>query len=153
MEDLWKMLEEITHDLEQSWQQLNATLETMTEDVDQTVEFLTNELPEIIVIELEELAQEVFNYLFEPESTTMEFRDWETDTEIDEEQDNFAEPLDLLFNPKVEATPNHHPACVGCCHYHGRVYSGNLLVCGMHPYGYDGDSCPDWQDQEDRPQD
>ena len=38
-----------------------------------------------------------------------------------------------------------HPACVGCRHFHGQAYGGNLLVCGMHPYGWDGDNCPDWE--------
>ncbi|WP_373693667.1 hypothetical protein [Limnofasciculus baicalensis] len=36
-------------------------------------------------------------------------------------------------------------ACVGCRHYHGHSYGGNLLVCGMHPYGWDTDNCPDWE--------
>lgn len=43
--------------------------------------------------------------------------------------------------------------CRGCCHYHGRIYSGNLFVCGMHPYGVDSDVCEDWnlgKDSRDR---
>jgi len=42
-------------------------------------------------------------------------------------------------------SPNTHPACIGCRNYHGYIYGGNLLVCGFHPYGWDSDSCPDWQ--------
>jgi hypothetical protein len=38
-----------------------------------------------------------------------------------------------------------HPVCVGCCNYHGETYGGNVLVCAMHPYGVDQESCPDWQ--------
>jgi hypothetical protein len=45
----------------------------------------------------------------------------------------------------VEPNGDRHPACIGCCHYHGQVYNGQLLVCGMHPYGWDGEHCPDWQ--------
>lgn len=41
-----------------------------------------------------------------------------------------------------------HPACVGCRHFHGQVYGGNLLICGMHPYGAEGDRCPDWESGE-----
>jgi hypothetical protein len=37
-------------------------------------------------------------------------------------------------------------ACRGCRHYHGQKYGGNLLVCGMHPYGVAEDHCPDWQE-------
>ncbi len=45
----------------------------------------------------------------------------------------------------VEPLLSQHPVCVGCRHYHGQMYSGNLLVCGMHPYGVgEGiDVCPD----------
>lgn len=38
-----------------------------------------------------------------------------------------------------------HPVCVGCRHYHGMAYGGQELVCGMHPYGWEGESCPDWE--------
>jgi hypothetical protein len=38
-----------------------------------------------------------------------------------------------------------HPACVGCSHYHGEAYGGYVLVCGMHPYGVEENSCPDWE--------
>ena len=42
---------------------------------------------------------------------------------------------------------NEHKPCVGCRNYHGEAYGDNpdMLVCGMHPFGYDSDPCPDWQ--------
>lgn len=45
----------------------------------------------------------------------------------------------------VEPLLKQHPTCVGCRHFHGQAYGGNLLVCGMHPYGVgEGvDTCPD----------
>ncbi len=49
------------------------------------------------------------------------------------------------FGKRLAATADHHPACIGCHHYHGYVYNGNLLVCGMHPYGWEGATCPDWE--------
>jgi hypothetical protein len=36
------------------------------------------------------------------------------------------------------------PVCVGCSNYHGEAYGGNVLVCAIHPYGVEGNSCPDW---------
>jgi hypothetical protein len=45
----------------------------------------------------------------------------------------------------VDPMMNDHPACVGCRHYHGQMYGENMLVCGMHPYGWDSEKCPDWQ--------
>lgn len=44
----------------------------------------------------------------------------------------------------VEPILNQHPACVGCRHYHGQIYGGQPLICGMHPYGWEGEQCPDW---------
>jgi hypothetical protein len=50
--------------------------------------------------------------------------------------------------------PQRPAACRGCAHYHGIAYGysrnrRSLLVCGMHPFGWQGgDRCPDWS-QED----
>ncbi len=65
----------------------------------------------------------------------------------------FSLDIDLYWDPdlsepwveRVTPSDSQHPACVGCKHYHGRVYSGNLLVCGMHPYGSESEECPDWE--------
>ena len=47
-------------------------------------------------------------------------------------------------------------ACSGCKYYDGSIYGGNLLVCGIHPYG-PGDesdpatqptSCEDWEGEQ-----
>lgn len=56
---------------------------------------------------------------------------------IDEATQSFTQTIDPFLSER--------PACVGCRHYHGQVYGGNLLVCGMHPYGWEGEKCPDWQ--------
>jgi hypothetical protein len=34
--------------------------------------------------------------------------------------------------------------CDGCCNYDGEYYGGTQFVCAMHPYGWDGDKCPDY---------
>jgi hypothetical protein len=49
-----------------------------------------------------------------------------------------------VFAPLV---PARHQVCTGCQHYNGQVYGGNLLVCGMYPYGQPegAESCPDRQ--------
>jgi hypothetical protein len=43
-----------------------------------------------------------------------------------------------------------YPVCAGCRHYHGQTYGSAFLVCGMYPYGYDGQTCPDWQSTWER---
>ena len=35
--------------------------------------------------------------------------------------------------------------CRTCKHHHGQIYGDVELVCAVHPYGYSGDSCPDYQ--------
>ncbi|AFZ24279.1 hypothetical protein Cylst_2035 [Cylindrospermum stagnale PCC 7417] len=80
-------------------------------------------------------------------------------TEVDQYLQEWAEPIleiyweleevvtdgDPGFPYEVEATLEKNPACIGCSNYHGQVYGGNLLVCGMHPHGWDDQSCPDWE--------
>jgi hypothetical protein len=53
----------------------------------------------------------------------------------------FSELLDTS-NLKSTSKP---PACQGCKNYNGSSYGGNLLICGMYPYGCDSDVCPDWE--------
>lgn len=48
-----------------------------------------------------------------------------------------------------EAPPSRPKACQGCVNYHGIAYgcsrdTRTMLICGFHPYGWDGNSCPDW---------
>lgn len=38
-------------------------------------------------------------------------------------------------------------ACMTCQHYHGRSYGGNFLNCGIHPSGWEGESCPYFEDK------
>lgn len=35
-------------------------------------------------------------------------------------------------------------SCQSCQNYHGESYNGNKFVCAMHPYGFEGDDCPDY---------
>ncbi|MDZ7960594.1 MAG: hypothetical protein RMY34_22380 [Aulosira sp. DedQUE10] len=80
-------------------------------------------------------------------------------TEVDQYLHDLAEPMmevyweledvmadvDPGFPYPMEATPEKNPACIGCTNYHGQVYGGNLLVCAMHPQGWDDHNCPDWE--------
>lgn len=50
-------------------------------------------------------------------------------------------PVTRTVNPWLQ----HHPACIGCKHYHGMDYGHEMLVCGMHPYGPEDRSCGDWE--------
>ncbi len=52
-------------------------------------------------------------------------------------------PVEQTIKPVL----NEHKPCIGCRNYHGEAYGDNpdMLICGIHPFGYDADQCPDWQ--------
>ena len=102
---------------------------------------------------------EVVDALFELTEEITEQVQSTIGTEIDQYLQDIAEPIleiyweledivvdgDAGFPYSVEPTVEKNPACVGCSNYHGNVYGGNLLVCAMHPHGWDDGNCPDWQ--------
>jgi len=55
-----------------------------------------------------------------------------------------------------DCQPSRPAPCQGCLHYHGVAYgytaaSRQSLVCGYHPYGWQGEgACPDWCDEGER---
>lgn len=61
--------------------------------------------------------------------------------ELDEVIVESSRPLVQMAMPTLQ----NHPACVGCCHYHGQTYGDHLLVCAMHPYGPADPKCLDWE--------
>ncbi|MEL6159125.1 MAG: hypothetical protein AAFR18_07875 [Cyanobacteria bacterium J06627_32] len=50
-------------------------------------------------------------------------------------------PLSNTITPWLQ----NHPTCIGCRNYHGTAYGDEMLVCGMHPYGPDDQTCADWE--------
>jgi hypothetical protein len=53
--------------------------------------------------------------------------------------------------PLRSPVPQPPEICKGCCHYHGKIYGGNLLVCAMHPYGAEGEYCHDREESQTTP--
>ena len=54
----------------------------------------------------------------------------------------------------TDFSPSCPKVCQGCEHYHGMSYgysrnSRTALICGFHPYGWKGDTCPDWSELKD----
>ena len=99
-----------------------------------------------------EMAEEIADNVENTVGAEIEqfFQDsFESIIEIYYEFEDISSETDELFTYPVEADPEKHPACIGCCHYHGQVYGGNLLVCAMHPYGWDTENCPDWESNID----
>ncbi len=107
----------------------------MTEVVDSFIE-LTEEFSEQVQ---NTLLSEVDQYLQDLAEPFLEVY-WDF-------EDVLGDDLEGHFPYPVEPTAEKNFACIGCRHYHGQVYNGNLLVCGMHPYGYEDESCPDWEQE------
>lgn len=129
-------------------------LETAAEEVDRFFEEVSEEVMEL-VDELGKFSEEMAEL---SEELTEE---WRTTifTQLDRCFEELVDPyfdfylgLDDISNepePFVSYVPpmadRRSQACMGCKHYHGQVYGGNLLICGMHPYGWDTEDCPDWE--------
>ena len=135
--EFWAALENVTVEVERFFDDFGELIVMVTEEVEEALEEIAAEATQTISPEIEQFLQEIFDPLIEIH-TEFEVTFWEDqENTLDSEFD---------FNPKVEPNQETYPACIGCRHYHGRIYGGNLLVCGMHPYGWDGESCPDWEE-------
>ena len=133
--DFLAMLETVTGEFEQFFQEVGEAVESVADEIGETLEAFGEEVHSTFTPEVNEYFQELFEPLIEisVDIENVVFEDWLEDTEF-------------AINPKVEPTLE-YPACVGCQHYHGRMYSGNLLVCAIHPYGWDDENCPDWEEK------
>ncbi len=132
--DLLAIVETVTVESEQFFQNVSEVVEAVAEEVSEAFETVTEEVENTITDELDRFLET----LFEPIANIYtEFEYLALEESLEE--------TDFSPNPTVIPTPKEHPACIGCRHYHGRIYGGNLLVCGMHPYGWDDENCPDWQ--------
>ncbi|MEA5505702.1 hypothetical protein VB735_21835 [Halotia wernerae UHCC 0503] len=132
-------------------------MEQWQKDLTEIVETVANEV-ELFFLGMSEMVDAFFDL-------TEEFTEQVQSTfvtEVDQYLQDLAEPifsevyweleeivadLDSGFPYAVEPTSEQNAACIGCNNYHGQVYGGNLLVCAMHPHGWDDESCPDWESE------
>ncbi|HAA29827.1 MAG TPA: hypothetical protein DCE56_21700 [Cyanobacteria bacterium UBA8553] len=99
-------------------------------EVTEMVEVVADDLQNTVGVEIDRCFQDMFDPIVESLYADLEA---------------FIGETEQAFTYPVEPMPDQHPACIGCHHYHGQVYSGNLFVCAMHPYGWDSNECPDWE--------
>ncbi len=151
---------------------LTVEMEQFFEDVNHTVNFIGEEITEafddfahIIENDISHEVDQFWHQLFEPFiDIYIDWEEWEDDLSVDSSRvysrrvnlervdlnnpTNNNLPEEYFFlNPKVEPSLEKNSACIGCKNYHGILYGGNLLVCGMHPYGWEDENCPDWEDE------
>lgn len=122
---------QIASEMEQFFTEFLDDLADAVDGFVETSEELAELVKDAIVNEVEQQFNEFFEPLFE------EFLGVSPLMHERESEDSWA--IDPLFDPLPE-TPT---GCAGCRHYHGQAYNGNVLICGMHPYGWEGDTCPD----------
>jgi hypothetical protein len=124
------------------WQtDLRNALEEMTEEVESIALEVSREAIGI----LDRLV--AFSDDFMVDMTTSFTQEIETPTPISEFLNrDLEEFLDSLLRPFVDlsmqdlSVPHNpvaapHALCADCENYHGQIYGGTPLVCGMHPYG------------------
>ncbi|MFB2834618.1 hypothetical protein [Floridanema evergladense] len=133
-----------------------AMLETMVDEVEKFLDEVLGEVSQA-VSEASDVFVEAFDaFTKNPEefvnqlqgNINLEFEQFFTDIFepgfLDFDEIHFES--DWPITDWVEPSADLHPACIGCRHFHGQMYGGNLLVCGMHPYGCEGETCPDWEE-------
>lgn len=172
--DLLENLENAQNDFDEFWQEISINIENIAEDLTQEVENFAEEIEDNFNQEFDDFLQTIDDFndeflkllweIFEPFNDDDENNEEESSSssEIsplnDEEENNeqsssrnifynnfIDDDMDFL-NPKIHPNAEKYPACIGCSNYHGHVYNGNILVCGIHPHGWDDDNCPDWEE-------
>ncbi|MBD2664661.1 hypothetical protein B6N60_01934 [Richelia sinica FACHB-800] len=123
--DLVEILETVADEVERFFLGMNDMVDAFFE--------LTEEISEQVQASIVTEVDQLFQDLAEPMLEVY----WELEDVIAD--------VDPGFPYAVEATPEQNAACMGCQNYHGQVYGGNLLVCAMHPHGWDDQNCPDWE--------
>jgi hypothetical protein len=123
-------MEEWQNEVFAVFKDLTALFDEFGREVNELVEEVTAEAQEILNLQWDEL-KDVLTELWQ--EFELEF----------EQPTPFS--WDIPIPAKPMPNPATHPACVGCLNYDGSAYGGNLLVCGMHPYGCDSSTCADWE--------
>ncbi|WP_009634160.1 hypothetical protein [Synechocystis sp. PCC 7509] len=123
--DFFKIVEDVTDEVEHFFVGVTEVVESFFEVSDAIAFQLQNTIITEFDLYLQEWAEPLFDVY----------------TDLEDVMNDLEQPFPHL----VEPTETRHPACKGCSNYHGQVYNGNLLVCGMHPYGWEDSNCPDWE--------
>lgn len=131
-EDMQRFFEQVTLQTEEVVDSVLEALEKTVADVEQGLDGF-DDFIEPIVHDFENQLDDLLVPIV---------ADLETDLETFEQSlEEWASPLTQQLRPLIDQ----QPACIGCRHYHGESYGGTFLVCGMHPYGVQTESCPDWE--------
>ncbi|MGD1700754.1 hypothetical protein [Dapis sp. BLCC M229] len=129
--NFFEVMETAVLEVENFFNEMAEEISEVFDEWGKLSEEITEEIQINIIAEIDEYLNDLIDPIIEV------YLDFDVETQ--------EEDIDYYFVDHVEPTVEKHPACRGCTHYHGQVYGGNLLVCGMHPYGVEDESCPDWE--------
>ena len=135
--DWWQQLEKTTATLEDFFNNFNQSIESFAEDVANTLEEFGEQLQDAVFTEVDRHVDDFVDFVAEA-NLELEFTLWD-------DLESFAEDFDFVDITTEIPSESKHAACIGCRNYHGQAYNGQILVCGMHPYGVDDSFCPDWE--------
>lgn len=134
-DEWWKQIEKTAVEMEKIFNEAGEATESLLEEASENLGSFLEQFQVGFAEEVEDFVHNFVDVII----TTSE----EIDAALFDEWENF---VDDDFTSVSYHTPStqSHPACINCVNYHGQAYNGNLLVCAMHPHGYEGNSCPDW---------
>lgn len=132
----WKQLEKTATDMEDFLTEVGKATESFVDEVSDNVDLFLEQIGINVVEEVDSFIQDFVDVVI----TTSD----EIDAVLGEDWDNFTDDdfTSVSFHPP---SAYNNPACINCANYHGQSYNGNLLVCAMHPHGWDDNNCPDWE--------
>ena len=138
-EQLWKQVEKTAAEMEDFLLEVEETTESIVEEIGENVGSFFEQFGINIVKEVDGFIE---NFVEVVVTTTDEIEnalgeDWEGFIDDDFTDVSFHSP-----------SASNNPACINCANYHGQSYNGNLLVCAMHPEGWEEENCPDWEEEK-----
>ena len=134
----WEQIEKTATEVEEFWGDVGEATESLVEEVSDNVGSFFADFQVDFVGEFDSLIQDVVEILVDTKD--------EIDSALGEEWQDFTDEDFTSVTYHTPSTSN-NPACINCANYHGQSYNGNLLVCGMHPTGWEDNDCPDWEDE------
>ncbi|MEM6449571.1 MAG: hypothetical protein AAF703_04565 [Cyanobacteria bacterium P01_D01_bin.105] len=129
--------------MEEWLRQLQQELEAVAQDSDKWLMDAFKETDQTISDTVDDIAEAIGPMVFELNQQVEASLDV-TEIFIHQHLTPWVEEVTAPINNTVTPYLQDHPVCVGCKYYDGSAYGGNMLVCGMHPYGPDDETCQDW---------
>ncbi|MGF1539189.1 MAG: hypothetical protein ACFCU5_01855 [Pleurocapsa sp.] len=135
-QELWKKWQKTAADMETFLLEVGEAAESFADEMGETIEDFVEQFQTVVVTEVDSFIQDFLDAIAE---------EGEVESSLWEDLEDFTEDYDYMGVGFQPPTSEINPACINCVNYHGRIYHGNLLVCGMHPHGWDDEHCPDWE--------